>query len=678
MYDAVISETDLKKINRALVPIQSLYGQVARLQLPFNRKQKMLEKLRDISGRASDKRRSETFSAKFETMTDELTALAEGEIIPELMGVSRGTFATVQSAFTNSKTGIFAKLNKAVDELKANAEAATEKKQAEANRNYVNGLDDRVALLARALEELEEGSIASLSDISLGIRDEVATRFDRFDEYGQNMFKKRKAGKEVSSRMATAPSKGGVARSFGLARLDGNYFLDVNWYRSRSDTRYVKSPDGPDLVPNQAIEAAIAAEIIFRDMQKSKDLISAELAKAQQINATVPGTREYFANQAAAIVTDPLAKMPEGANANFKREIYKLREKVNRNETIPIRKTVIEINQSNLSPAEKYALYRQINKMHQWQESHGPGVVKSTGETRFDAQERALMESPVVTNAAMIADSNGNMRPSKKMVVRLVRPWSKDFDQKMQRYVKKMERMGRSQMEQNAFIANVMEVFNQGNALLLDDSFRDLVSDRVAKNISDQIVAAYASDAAGKKRKGLSSTEMKKLRENVSEFLAEYALPFMGLPPAARYAKGSVNASRMLASMPTRFDYFSGETRIASADLIDIIQNTFDSIKSDESRLLVTLSAARNLSGRLQSQAKSSALVAVNNNEMDRFGINYTDSPLEALSKYIYRTVFRGEARPVSMVFMLAEEKGSTKVVYKNKGGHPRFAQWQL
>ena len=59
MYDAVISETDLKKINRALVPIQSLYGQVARLQLPFNRKQKMLEKLRDISGRASDKRRSE-------------------------------------------------------------------------------------------------------------------------------------------------------------------------------------------------------------------------------------------------------------------------------------------------------------------------------------------------------------------------------------------------------------------------------------------------------------------------------------------------------------------------------------------------------------------------------------------------------------------------------------------
>ena len=45
MYDAVISETDLKKINRALVPIQGLYGQVARLQLPFNRKQKMLEKL---------------------------------------------------------------------------------------------------------------------------------------------------------------------------------------------------------------------------------------------------------------------------------------------------------------------------------------------------------------------------------------------------------------------------------------------------------------------------------------------------------------------------------------------------------------------------------------------------------------------------------------------------------
>ena len=153
------------------------------------------------------------------------------------------------------------------------------------------------------------------------------------------------------------------------ARLDGNYFLDVNWYRSRSDTRYVKSPDGPELVPNQAIEAAIAAEIIFRDMQKSKDLISAELAKAQQINATVPGTREYFANQAAAIVTDPLAKMPEGANANFKREIYKLREKVNRNETIPIRKTVIEIH-SDLSPAEKYALCRQINKMHQWR-SHG-------------------------------------------------------------------------------------------------------------------------------------------------------------------------------------------------------------------------------------------------------------------------------------------------------------------
>ena len=76
---------------------------------------------------------------------------------------------------------------------------------------------------------------------------------------------------------------------------------------------------------------------------------------------------------------------------------------------------------------------------------------------------------PVVTNAAMIADSDGNMRPS-KMVVRLVRPWSKDFDQKMQRYVKKMERMGRSQMEQNAFIANVMEVFNKGNTLLLDDS----------------------------------------------------------------------------------------------------------------------------------------------------------------------------------------------------------------
>ena len=72
-----------------------------------------------------------------------------------------------------------------------------------------------MALLSRALEELEEGSIASVSDISLGIRDEVATRFDRFDEYGQNMFKTRKAGKEVSSRMATAPSKGGVARSFG-------------------------------------------------------------------------------------------------------------------------------------------------------------------------------------------------------------------------------------------------------------------------------------------------------------------------------------------------------------------------------------------------------------------------------------------------------------------------------
>ena len=36
-------------------------------------------------------------------MTDELTALAEGEIIPELMIVSRGTFATVQSAFTTAK-----------------------------------------------------------------------------------------------------------------------------------------------------------------------------------------------------------------------------------------------------------------------------------------------------------------------------------------------------------------------------------------------------------------------------------------------------------------------------------------------------------------------------------------------------------------------------------------------
>ena len=91
------------------------------------------------------------------------------------------------SQLLQQQNGYFAKLNKAVDELKANAEAATEKKQAEANRDYVNGLDDRVALLSRALEELEEGSIASLSDISLGIRDEVATRFDHFDEYGQTV-----------------------------------------------------------------------------------------------------------------------------------------------------------------------------------------------------------------------------------------------------------------------------------------------------------------------------------------------------------------------------------------------------------------------------------------------------------------------------------------------------------
>ena len=61
-----------------------------------------------------------------------------------------------------------------------------------------------------------------------------------------------------------------------------------------------------------------------------------------------------------------------GANANFKREIYKLREKVNRNETIPIRKTVIEINQSDLSPF-KYACIARLIRCTSGR-SRGPGV----------------------------------------------------------------------------------------------------------------------------------------------------------------------------------------------------------------------------------------------------------------------------------------------------------------
>ena len=667
MYNAVIENIDSKNfkvINKALVPLQSVYGQVARLEIPLDKKRPLLEKLRDASQQLSLKKQSETFSAKFETITDELTALAEGEIIPELMSVSGGTFSKIKETFDSKTTGIFAKLNKAVKELESNATAATDANKAQANRNYVNGLDDRVSILARALEELEEGSVHAIADKTAKAQD---FRFEAFDAYGPNMFMKAEAGKQASARMANAPRKGALARSFGLARLDNNYYLDVNWYRSRSDKRYVKSPDGPDLVPNEATEAAIVAEVIFRDMQKSRKLINEELAKAQQINSEIPGTREYLANEAAAVITDPTAKMPKNVSASFKREIYKLQRKVNNNETIPVRKTIIDINASDLSPAEKYALYRQVNSMHVMQESHGPGVVKSTGETRFEAQERAFMESPVVTNAAMILDDDGTRRPSKRMVVRLVRPWSKGFDVKMQRYIKKMEKLGRSEMERNAFVANVMEVFNQGNTLLMSDAFRGLVSKNVSKNISDQLVAAYATDATGKKRKSLSNTELENLEKNVNVFLDDYSLPFSGLPPAAEFSKGSVGASRMLASMPTKFEYRAGDVVLATADLINIIENSFDQIKSDQTKLLIMQDAARNLSGRLQSQAKSSAFVSMNNLENERFKINYLDSPLEALSKYTYYTVFRNEARPQSLAYALADVPGETAVSYASK-----------
>jgi hypothetical protein len=659
MYDAVINQVrsarpDYKQINRALIPISSVYGQVARLQLPLDVKRPLLEKLRDVSQQIADSRRSNTFSAKFETISDELQALVEGEIVPELMSVSRGTFSVIQEAFTNKKTGIFTKLDKAVAELKANYEASTDAGRPKTAQAYANALDDRVSILARSIEELEEGSVHSIADRALGIREDG--RFDRFDEYGPNMFMRKTAGQERSVQMAKDPQKGALARSFGLSRLDGNYYLDSDWYRSRSEK------------PREAVDAAIAAEVVFRDMQKTRRLLETKLAEAQQVNAKTPGTREYFAAQAADVITNPVAKMPKDVEKTFKKEIYKLQQKVDNNETIPIRKTLLEINESDLSPAEKYALYRQVNAMHLMQESHGPGIVKSTGETRIEAKERAFMNSPIVTNASMIIDADGTKRPSKRMVVRLVRPWSRGFDAKMLRYTKKMEKLGRSEMERNAFVANVMELFNQGNSLLMSPAFRKHVSNNVAKNISDQLVAAYATDALGKKRKGLSNTEMQTLENNITEFLAEYALPFSGAPPAARFSKGTVNASRMLASMPTKFEFMSGDVTLATADLISIIEKSFDEIKSEQTKLLIMQDAARNLSGRLQSQAKASAFVSMNNNEMDRFKVAYSDTPLEALAKYTYRTVFRNEARPMSLVYALAEEPMSTKIVYVDKG----------
>ena len=683
LYNKVLKITsapkkDMRALNTALVGLSSLVGRVGRLAVPHEVKKPLLSKLRDISNDASARVQAQRFSVKYDTLGDEIQALYDGEIIPEMMARSRGSFARLTQALKKRDTGIFDKLQKKVNELAKTNKALQTRAQKnpdnkayqtaadEASKAYLNAINDQTSVLARMMEELSEGQMQALTDAFYNYGPKVYKR----DPQASYMFTKKKAGKEVSLKHASDA----YAKSMGMTKLDGRYYLDSNWYVQRQAVDR-KLAGLPELKDSPSIQAAIEAEVMFRDMQQAEGLINTELVDKQNRNAKVPGTRENLAVLAADIITDSTARMPEGMDAPFKAEVYRLRKKLSELKYINVLEEGNRIASSGLSPAEKYALYRQLKILDQTQASRVPGVNHTIG--RLTKEERNFIHSPVVTQDAVVMDgSTGKARRSEKYIVRLTRPWSLEFEAKMRDITDNMvNRWGRSKQERDAFVSTVMEIFNQGNSLLLSPALRGIVSQMAVMSIDSQIMEARRADARGK-RKGMSTEERKNLEKNIGVFLGEFALPFKALPKAAPWSKASVDTARFLAGIPTRFDYFEwfkdadGKRKkrvVGSADIIGLVQDAFDAIKTKKEKQLVVYDAVRNLTGALQSQAKAHSMINMNQVENDRFGISYSDTPLSALAKYTYQTVFKGDARPMSLTYIAADPNAATRAKFVSK-----------
>ena len=665
VYNSVIKLTaggkrDFRRLNSVLVGLPALVGKVGRLAVSLETKRPLLQKLRDISSEASDRVQAQKFSEKFDTLGEEIQALYDGEIIPELMAANRGSAVKLQSALKRKDTGIFDKISKKVDELRRTAEASSKnaekfpdnKKYQElaktARDTYYNALNDQTTVLARMAEELQEGQMQSLADAMMG----VDARVYKKDPQAPYMFTRKAVGKEVSSKHA----RDAFAKTIGLQEIDGSYYLDTLWYTERGAKRI---PGTAQLATTPSIQGAITSEVLFRDMQKAESIIRTELIDKQNRNSRIPGTREHEAVRAAALINDSSVKLPENLNKNFKAEVFRFKRMLDDGQWVNPLKAKQRISESSLSPAEKYAIFRELDIIDQIQASRSPGVNKLVGG-RLTKDERRFINSPVITDDAVVMDAKtGKTKRSEKFIVRLSRPWSREFEAEMQRYTKNMtERFGRSKSERDAFVANVIDIFNQGNSLLLSEPLRNIVADLAVKSIDDQIMANRRASAKGA-RLGMSPEERKNLTKNINSYLHEFSLPYRGSPSATQWSTATVEAAKTLAKIPTRFEYrqmvdIDGKkqaTVLGSADIIGLTQEAFNLIKTKKEKQLVVFDAVRGLTSAIQSQAKGSALVTLNNNENNRFDISYSDEPLDILSKYTYNVVFKGDARPMSLAY---------------------------
>ena len=616
-----------------------MVGKIARAKIPLQDKRPLYLKLQEQIGDKLER----PFSPRFEAgeiqvkigddiatryltgVQKELLALYRGEVIPEIMARQKGIFAKTMEFF-RGKGGLFNKLDGKVKRLKKTDPAG-----------YAKAADDQVAVLNEYLRQFD----------------------DRPYEAG---------GAEGTGLQAAKATE-------GMLKVDDSYYLDSSYYTQKGTEYYHlkninDAADGPFLDgPN--IDQAIRITVGLNEGYRARNVLIEQIKSVQDRNAKIVGTREFDAVRTASLVNDSSLRIPKGTRKPFAAEVSRL-QKMNRElPSLDYKAELKRLADSDLSPAERYAIRGELNKIKQVQDANGPGLAKQTGETPYTKEELAYMNSPVVLPEEFILNSSGKgkIETSQRYIVRLIKPWSKEFETSFRRHLQTMKKIGKSVAERDALIANVMEVFNQGNALLLSDGLKSLVADIAIK----RVIAELAPDRRHASVITLfDEAQQDRLKAGIQEWLGHYDLPFSGLPKAADYSKRSVQTARVLGEIPTTFTYVlqtaGKETpplRIP-IDLLDIIPEAWGLLTKKDKQIII-LEGVRNLGSKVVSQSKFMGLGNVQENEMRRFGISHSDTPLMAAAKMAYHTVFAKDANPMALPEALSRDSVKTLVDAEGK-----------
>ena len=612
--------------------LQTLYGKVARAKIPLKDKQplylKILEQIGDDlkrpfspkfkAGEVTVKVGDQTVSRNLTGVQKELLALYAGEVIPEIMAKNKGTFQKVMGFFKGKK-GLFNRLNSEVNRLKK----ADPKK-------YAQAADDQVAILNEYLGDLDK-----------------------------------KPGTNVTGAQARDAS-------MAILKIDDTYYLDDAYYTQKGTEYYglknINDAQNGPFLEGPSISESIEIAVKLSDQRRARNVLVDEIKNVQIRNSKIVGTREFNATRAALSISDSTAQIPAGTSKAFVAEINRVKVMQRNRAKFDFNTEVKRLSDSDLSPSEKFALKGELDKIKQTQDSSGPGISKQSGEKPLTKEELAYINSPVTLPEEFIMNAGtGKVKTSERYVVRLVKPWSKAFDDSFRDHLGKLKRAGKSVAERDALVANVMEIFNQGNALLMSDGLKSLVADMAV----EKVMARLQRPEYDVVTTLFDQNKRDKLRDNIMEWLGKYDLPFSALPKAADYSKRSVESARVLGEIPTKFSYLvEGGDNIVGAtvvpiDLLELVPEAWGKL-NDKEKQLVLLDGVRNLTGKLSSQAKFLSLNNVHESEMRRFGISYSDSALSAAAKLAYYNVFAKDANPMALPRVLSRE--ATKQVVDADG----------